>query len=144
MDPPPAVVLDCSVAMAWCFADEYSDYAQQVLKSLGMTTPFVPSLWRYEVANVLVVAERRGRIAAADSDRFLELLTCLRIIVDDGGAAAWKATLTLARRTGLAAYDAAYLELALRGGLPVATLDERMRKAAIEHGVAVFSIAPAT
>jgi predicted nucleic acid-binding protein len=129
--------------LAWCFADESGDYAQQILKSLGLTTPFVPSLWRYEVANALVVAERRGRITAPDSDRFLDLLGRLCIVVDDGGATAWKETVALARRTGLAAYDAAYLELALRGGLPLATLDERMRKAAIELGV-VCSTAPAT
>ncbi len=63
MPPSTAIVLDGSVTMAWCFADESSDFAQHVLRSLGVTRAFVPGLWRLEVANVLAVAERRGRIA---------------------------------------------------------------------------------
>ena len=86
---------------------------------------FAPSLWRLEVANVLTVAERRGRITATDADRFLEMLARLGILIDEGNTSTWKATLSLARLTGLSAHDAAYLELAIRGGLPLATLDER-------------------
>lgn len=131
-------VLDCSVAMTWCFGDETNPYSEAVLQDLADTGAVVPSIWLLEMANVLLVAERRKRISKAQSRRFVELLQALPIAVDDVSAArAWDGLLSLAREQQLSAYDAAYLELAMREGLPIATLDAALRKAAKRCGVAV-------
>lgn len=131
-------VLDCSVAMTWCFGDETNPYSEAVLQDLADTGAVVPSIWLLEMANVLLVAERRKRISKAQSRRFVELLQTLPIAVDDVSAArAWDGLLSLAREQQLSAYDAAYLELAMREGLPIATLDAALRKAAKRCGVAV-------
>lgn len=131
-------VLDCSVGMTWCFGDETNPYSEAVLQDLADTGAVVPSIWLLEMANVLLVAERRKRISKAQSRRFVELLQALPIAVDDVSAArAWDGLLSLAREQQLSAYDAAYLELAMREGLPIATLDAALRKAAKRCGVAV-------
>ncbi|MBF8258810.1 MAG: PilT protein domain protein [Actinobacteria bacterium] len=131
-------VLDCSVAMAWCFEDETNPYTEAVLQDLADTGAVVPSIWPLETVNVLLVAERRKRISKAQSRRFVELLQALPIAVDDVSAArVWDGVLSLAREQQLSAYDAAYLELAMREGLPIATLDAALRKAAKRCGVAV-------
>lgn len=129
-------VLDCSVAMAWCFEDECDSFADAALEALVESEAWVPSIWPLEVANVLLVAERRGRLAPADSARFLELLGGLPIVVDASGPRAVHGpVLELGRRTGLSAYDASYLELAMRLGAPLATRDDRLRAAAAANGV---------
>ncbi|MCL5884153.1 MAG: type II toxin-antitoxin system VapC family toxin [Deltaproteobacteria bacterium] len=131
-------VLDCSVAMAWCFGDETNPYSEAVLQGLADNGAVAPSIWPLEMANVLLVAERRKRISKAQSRRFVELLQALPIAVDDVSAArAWDGVLSLAREQQLSAYDAAYLELAMREGLPLATLDGALRKAARSCGVAL-------
>lgn len=131
-------VLDCSVAMGWCFEDEAGPYPDAVLGALADTGAVVPSVWPLEVANVLVTAERRKRISKAQSRRFLELLQGLPISVDDVSVArAWDGALSLARDLDLSACDAAYLELAMREGLPIATRDDLLRKAARRCGVPV-------
>lgn len=131
-------VLDCSVAVAWCFGDETNPYSEAVLQDLADTGAVAPSIWPLEMANVLLVAERRKRISKAQSRRFVELLQTLPIAVDDVSAArAWDSVLSLAREQQLSAYDAAYLELAMREGLPLATLDGPLRKAARSCGVAL-------
>ncbi len=131
-------VLDCSVAMAWCFEDETTPYSDAVLQDFEDADAVVPSIWPLEMANVLLVAERRKRISKAQSRRFIELLQTLPIAVDDVSVArAWDGVLSLAREQQLSAYDAAYLELAMREGLPIATLDNALRKAAKRCGVAV-------
>ena len=131
-------VLDCSVAVAWCFGDETNSYTEAALQDLADSGAVVPSIWPLEMANVLLVAERRKRISKAQSRRFFELLQTLPIAVDEVSAArAWNGVLSLAREQHLSAYDAAYLELAMREGLPIATRDNALRKAAMRCGIAV-------
>ncbi len=129
-------VLDCSIAMAWCFEDEATDFTDSLLESLAQVSVLVPSIWSLEVANVLAISERRGRTNQAKITQFLRLLGNLPIIVDAKTAEkAFTDVLTLARTHKLTSYDAAYLELALREGLPLATLDERLKRAALNIGV---------
>ena len=131
-------VLDCSVAMTWCFGDETNPYSEAVLQDLADAGAVVPSIWLLEMANVLLVAERRKRISKAQSRRFVELLQTLPIAVDDVSAArAWDGVLSLAREQQLSAYDATYLELAMREGLPLATADNALKRAAKRCGVVV-------
>ena len=141
MDAPEAFVLDGSVTMVWGFEDEADDYAEAILDRMPELQAYVPALWHLEVANALVVGERRGRTTPADTARFLAILGAFPITVDDETVArAWADTLHLARAHNLSAYDAAYLELALRRGLPLATLDDRLKAAAATVGVPLFEI----
>ncbi len=136
-------VLDCSVALAWCFPDEHAPYPQAVLDSLAVTAAAVPSLWYLEVANALLVGERRGRCTATDVATWLGFLTALPIRTDpETQARAWSETLHLARTYTLSAYDATYLELAVRRGLPLAALDGRLKIAAVAAGVALYTHTP--
>lgn len=131
--------MHASVAMTWCYPDEHSAYAYRVLDALEHAQAVVPSLWAIEVANGLVVGERRHRLAAADIARFLELLSGLPIETDlETASRALGDTRSLARSHDLSAYDATYLELAMREGLPLATLDKHLKKAARNVGVKVF------
>jgi predicted nucleic acid-binding protein len=131
----PALVLDCSVAMSWCFADEASPAGQAVQERLVSESAVVPAHWHLEVINVLAMAERRKRIAAADSNQFLRLLGTFDIEVDvEASARAFAHLLPLCRSHGLTSYDAAYLDLALRRGLPLAKLDGELRAAASDLG----------
>jgi len=132
-------VLDTSVAAAWFFEDEAEEYTANVLESLTEWEAVVPSLWSLEVANVLLVAERRGRCSEAEAVRFIELLESLPISTDDDTARrALHGTYQLAREYGLTSYDAAYLELAMRLGEPLATMDRQLADAATKAGVAIF------
>jgi predicted nucleic acid-binding protein len=136
--PDCRFVLDSSVTMAWCFDDECDAFADGVLARLAHEAAIVPPLWPLEVANVLAIGERRGRLTPAASTRFVELLASLPLVVaEQSSGPAFDAILPLARATGLSAYDAAYLELAMRHGLPLATLDARLRAAAESLGVAL-------
>jgi predicted nucleic acid-binding protein len=133
------LVIDCSVAMAWCFEDENGDLAEAVLECLSNTEAWVPSLWPVEVADVLLLAERRERLTSADSTRFVQLLSSLPIQVDDSAhERALGPVLSTGRELGLSAYDATYLELAMRLGAQLATADERLREACRRSGVPVF------
>jgi predicted nucleic acid-binding protein len=135
-----AMVIDCSVTMSWGFPDEDNPYAQSVLRALPALSAAVPSLWPLEVANSLLVAERRARLSEADSNRFVTLVGSLPITIDEETSAyAMHQTLALARARNLSAYDASYLELAMRLGLPLATLDQRLRDAAAAVGVQVYT-----
>lgn len=130
------IVLDASIALAWCFADEGDDYTRQVLDRLGVAVAAVPSVWPLEVGNALLVAERRGRIDASAADSYLALLTELNIRVDTSTAdRAFDKIRSLARQHHLSTYDAAYLELAIRENLKLATLDKALADAAREAGV---------
>jgi len=101
----------------------------------------VPPLWPLEVANALLVGERRSRITPAETARFLAILATFPITVDDETVAhAWLDTVHLARAQNLSSYDAAYLELALRGGLPLAALDGKLKTAAQAVGVPLFEV----
>lgn len=133
-------VLDVSVAMAWCFADEATPQAQAILERLDSASAAVPSLWHLEVANVLTLAERKKRITAARVAEFVALLDELPIHVDtETHKHALGGVLSLARTQRLTAYDAAYLELAQRLGVPLATKDVVLRAAAKKIGVALLA-----
>jgi predicted nucleic acid-binding protein len=131
-------VLDASVAMAWCFEDETNRDTESALDRLREDHAVVPSLWAYEVANVVLMAERRGRLTEFQATRFVELLGRLPINVDLAPPEI-STVLALGRRHGLSAYDAAYLALAERDGLPLATQDERLRAAAHAAGVPLLT-----
>jgi predicted nucleic acid-binding protein len=126
--------MDASVAMAWCFEDEATEATDAVLDRLRDDEAAVPAIWPLEVANVLLVAERRGRLSEAQASRFLELLAQLPIEVDD--APRDLADIVAAgRRHELSSYDASYLVLAERLGASLATLDQRLAKVAEGAGV---------
>lgn len=140
--PPLAgVVIDSSISIAWCFPDEKHDYSQAVLDTLASTQAFVPYLWHLEVANTLLVGERRKRSTQANTVRWLGFLAALPIAVDEETKVhAFGNTLNLARDHNLSAYDGAYLELAMRLGLPLATLDDKLKVAAAAVGVPLFAV----
>ncbi len=135
-------VLDASVGLLWLVPGTNPagvDYAGMTLKALKESQAIVPSLLALEIANVVVKVETRGIVTAAEAQRFIALLERLSIVTDQATAAhALGDTLNIARRYKLSAYDAAYLELALRTGLPLATLDADLTKAATTAGVAIF------
>lgn len=134
-----AFVLDNSVTMAWCFPDEQSSYSDLVLQSLKNCGAVVPGLWSLEVANILLVGERRNRILRDDSEKFINLLAGLPIFTDDQTSLhALMSSLDLGRKLGLSSYDACYLELALRTRLPVATLDEKLKIACQTIGAGIY------
>ncbi len=129
--------------MAWCFEDEASPETDQVLEQVAQDGALVPAIWALEVVNVLVTAERRRRLTAAQSNRFLELLRNLPISTDEHPLnERAEAVLAVAREHGLSAYDGCYLELAARSGLPLATRDQRVRAAAKSLGVEVLARPP--
>ncbi len=131
-------VVHNSVVMAWCFEDEAGEYADAVLERLTVAEAMVPAIWPLEVGNVLLVAERQRRLGRADSERFIALLRQLPIVVEQEDARrALGDVMALARDVGLSTYDASYLNVALRHGLPIATLDRDLRKAARRCHVAV-------
>jgi predicted nucleic acid-binding protein len=126
-----SLVLDSSATLAWVYSEERSEEIAKTLDRVTNAGAWVPSLWRLEVANVLEMGVRRGRIDAAFRDSTLADLEFLPIQTDpDTEKQAWRSTLRLAERHRLTVYDAAYLELALRRGLPLATLDLDLRAAA--------------
>lgn len=130
-----SLVLDSSMTLAWYFEDEQTAAAREVLRGVAGGGAVVPSLWRLEVANGLQAALRRKRITTAFRDASLADLASMAIEIDDETDRwAWAATLGLADRRGLTLYDAAYLELALRRKLPLATRDAQLARAALaEH-----------
>ena len=133
------VVVDASVALAWCFPDEASEYADRVLVALKGQTLVVPAVWGLEIANALLTGERRMRLKRPETLRFVALLEGLSIL-QDGLAVSESVNnvLPLARDYGLSAYDAAYLEVAIRHDVPLATLDRNLQKAAKRAGIRIF------
>ena len=135
-------VLDNSVAMRWFFGDgkpQELAYAKKVLNEMKQMGAIVPVTWGLEAANVIARAEAKGLVTEARSTIFLELLSGLDITADTATFAYSLADiLGLARRYNLSSYDASYLELALRMGLPLSTLDEDLQKAAKKAGVKKF------
>jgi len=134
-------VLDASVAVAWCFEDEATKFTESVLDLLSAgAEALVPSIWPVEVANALLIAERRNRIALAQVTAILQKIAGLPIAITPiDPARAFDHILPVARQQSLSGYDAAYLELALRQGLPLATLDEHLRRVAKITGVVLLS-----
>ena len=132
-------VIDTSVVMTWCFKDETSKYADAILDSLEVSIAVVPSIWPLEVGNVLLVAERKKRLGEADSTRFVALLAELPIMIEqEPPERMMKEILALAREHKLSTYDALYLDLAMRKGLPIATLNNGLIAAAKRSQVPII------
>jgi predicted nucleic acid-binding protein len=129
-------VLDCSIAVAWCFEDEATPQSDALLDRLRDAGAAVPALWSLEVGNALLQAERRGRIPTARVAAFVDLLAGLPIETEsDTPTRALREVLALARAESLTIYDASYLELAARRALPLATRDQALERAAKRLGV---------
>ena len=127
--------------MSWCFRDECNDYADAILDRLNDAVAVVPGIWPLEVINVLLVAERHERLQESDSVRFLSLLGRLPIVVDHSWPErVMNDLLALGRVNHLSSYDAAYLELAMRQGLSIATLDLAVRDAARRVDIAILGV----
>ena len=134
-----SMVLDSSATLAWVYGDEITEPIRHVFDRVSENGAWVPGLWKLEVANILEMGVRRGRHDAAFLNSTLADLALLPISVDtETDRQAWGATLQLSERHGLTLYDAAYLELALRRGLPLASLDAELRRAAQAEGVVVI------
>lgn len=133
-------VLDTSLALAFVLKDEATAETDRILDSFGQgAKAAAPALWRWEVGNVLLIAERRKRIIQSDVQRHLALLKKLPIEIDNTACdEAWNNTLQLAAKHKLTCYDAAYLELAMRRGLPLGSLDEELRAAAAVEKIALL------
>ena len=131
-----SLVLDSSVALAWVYADETTDAVLRVFDNVRINGAWIPGLWRWEIANVLQLNVRRGRHDEDFRDGALSSLALLPIKVDaEADRQAWSAALHLAKRHLLTVYDAAYLEIASRRKIPLATLDRQLRAAAASEGI---------
>jgi predicted nucleic acid-binding protein len=136
-----SIVLDSSVTLAWVYADERSQAVLDVQETVARSGAWVPRLWHLEVANSLQQSVRRGRLGRAERDEWLADFAILDIRPDpDTEAHAWSTTLNLAERFTLTLYDAAYLDLAHRRGLPIASLDRELRAAGRELGIPLLGV----
>jgi predicted nucleic acid-binding protein len=139
-----SLVLDASVALAWCFEDEQTPAVMDLLDRVAETGGVAPLLWPLEALNGLLAAERRRRIAAEKRATLAAFLRELPITLDDETVdRAWEATARLAAQFKLTIYDAAYLELAQRRRLPLASLDQDLRTAASAAGIGILGVASA-
>lgn len=130
------LVLDASAACSLCFEDEAGPAGDRLLDALQGGEIWVPALFSWEVANVLLMAEKRQRLSQADRVEFLQLLESLALQLDPASTAVvWHDVIHLAQQCNLTAYDAAYLELAMRRGLPLASMDRQIVQAARTLGV---------
>jgi predicted nucleic acid-binding protein len=136
-----SLVLDTSATLAWVYADEITEPVRHVFNLVCENGAWAPGLWKLEVANILEMGVRRGRHGAAFRDSTLADLALLPIAIDaETDRQAWGPTLRLSERYRLTLYDAAYLELALRRGLPLASLDTELRRAAKAEKVPVLGM----
>lgn len=133
-----AVVIDASIASAWCFPDEATDYTRSVFHSVSTSAvdTLAPQLWAYERRNSLLMGLRRGRISKPQSEEFLAALSALNVRLR--APASYDDVFSLAEESGLTVYDAAYLNLSIQEGLPLASLDRQLIRAAEMVGVALF------
>jgi predicted nucleic acid-binding protein len=135
------IVLDASVALAWCFPDEVSDYADSVLEQVETQTVIVPPIWAVEIANALLVGERRKRIRQPEIRRFVDLMNGLSIVEEKQPFADTVSNiLPLAREYDLSAHDAAYLDVAIRHEIPLATFDGALQKACAKAGIKIVGV----
>jgi predicted nucleic acid-binding protein len=136
---PLHFVLDSSVTLSWAFADEQEPGALRAAQILEAETAdaFVPAIWWYEIRNILIVGERRGRITPAATGTFLKQIAKLKITRAPNPDESL--LLDLARKTNLTGYDASYLALAIEENIPIATLDHALRSAAIAKGVPLLA-----
>lgn len=132
-------ILDASIALSWCFADEATPTSARLLRQLETDLAHTPALWRLEVGNALLSSIRRKRLTPADATEFLYLLDQLNIEIDqEMSARASHEIFSLASAQGLTTYDATYLDLAMRLGLPLATRDKALIAAANRVGVKII------
>jgi predicted nucleic acid-binding protein len=138
------VVIDASVALAWCFPDEDSNYADGILVALEGQAILIPPVWGLEIANAILAGERSRRLRQPEIRRFTALLESLAMVQDVQPVGDYVSNvLPVAREYSLSAYDAAYLELSIRHGAPLATLDVKLQKAAQKAGIRIFAGKPA-
>jgi predicted nucleic acid-binding protein len=124
-------VVDCSLVMTWCFDDEINDYSDTILEKLNDSKAVVPTIWALEVANVLLLSQRRKRITSVKSASFIDTLSRLPIFIDESTTSrAMHSIFVLANELNLTVYDAAYLELAIREKIPLFTMDKGLIAAA--------------
>jgi predicted nucleic acid-binding protein len=136
-----SLVLDSSVALAWIYADETTEAVLRLFDDIRLGGAWIPGLWRWEIANVLQLNVRRGRHTGDFRDKALASLTLLPVKVDaEADRQAWSAALLLAERHRLTVYDAAYLEIASRRKIALATLDRDLRAAAVSEGVPLLGV----
>ena len=133
-------VLDASVALSWFFDDEFSSYSASIAEIMPRSQAVVPIVWPLEMANGFLTAFRRGRLPETKAPALIGALDRLRVDIDRGIAPEFltQATLTVGLAHRLSAYDASYLELAMRRGLPIATQDERLQRAAGAAGIQIL------
>lgn len=132
-------VIDNSVVLSWCLEDEQNRYSTAILEHMDECEALVPAIWPLELTNALLTAERHKRIAEADVAHFLAMLKNIPIHVEPESVnGVLYEILPLARTQGLTTYDASYLDLAMRSGLPIATQDKALVKAARKCGVPLF------
>jgi predicted nucleic acid-binding protein len=130
-----AFVIDNSVVSGWYLTSQSTAYSQAIAARLEVDKALVPALWQLELANVLKTACTKGRLSHAQARQILDALGQLPIEVDSDAQPGQRALFELAMRFNLSSYDAAYLELAMRHGLPLATQDEQLKIAAVAAGV---------
>jgi predicted nucleic acid-binding protein len=136
-----SLVLDCSLTATWFHPDETTDETKRILMSIAGNGAVVPGIWFAEIANVLQMSIKKRRIDEQQRTRAFEYLSKLDIEVDaETHQHAWGTVIALSDRHGLTAYDASYLELAIRRRLPLATLDKELRAAAEAEGVALLGM----
>lgn len=129
-------VLDSSIALAWCFADEATPASSRLFDRMADESAAVPSLWFIEMTNILALSERKRRIEPAKVAEFIAIIAGFDLEIDnEAHSRAFTDLLPLCRSDQLTSYDAVYLDVAIRRQLPLATLDEPLRKAAKKHGV---------
>lgn len=134
-------VMDASITLTWCFADEATTTTKMLLESMETNAAHVPSIWTLEIGNILLAAARKNRINYADIMQFLALLKNIKITIDiETAEKGFHDILSLAHNNHLTTYDAAYLELAMRLGKPLATKDRELYKAAKRVGVQTLSM----
>jgi len=133
-----SVVIDASIASAWCFPDEQTDYTKAVFQAVSSSAvdSVAPRLWAYEIRNSVLMGLRRGRISKADSEQFLVSLNELNVRLSE--PASYDEVFALAQEHGLTVYDAAYLNLAIQERIPLASLDRQLVRAAEAAGVELF------
>lgn len=125
--------------MSWCFDDEKIEHSKNILELFKQMRSVVPSIWPLEVSNVLRVAERQERITTIDSDMFLDLVNSLPIDIDAGlNTLFCRQILKITRKHAISSYDAAYLELALRYDIPLASFDRNLCLVAKKEGIKIL------
>ncbi len=134
------LVLDASTVLTWCFPDEKAQKSEEISERIaGGDIAVVPPFWRHEILNALLVGERRKRVTSELIRDFVADLARLPVIVDEPAAnTVFDLTQAICRKHGLTAYDAAYLEIAMRGNCPLATTDDDLRRAAVAEGMHVL------